>query len=357
MEILLSLSILFQLVACIFAIKLIRITGTYKAWIMMIVVIFLMMARRMITLNDVLSGKIDGNNITQAEIVALIISITLSAALFLMMPVFRTYRDNEVQLKQKNKELKKAKQQAEEANSLKTAFLHNIRHEIRTPMNAVVGFADLLNTPDHSREETQYFTNIVINSSHQLLSIVDDILTIASVDTGKEKLQKKEVSINSLISELIDIHTKQTSDKPVTIKKGQMLPDDQSRIWTDPNKLTQVLSNLLSNAIKFSQKENENGIVQIGCTKSGGDFLQFYVKDNGIGISTDKQKVIFERFVQAEDSTSSVYGGTGLGLSICKAYTELFGGNIWVESEKGQGATFFFTIRTDDSRTADFLIG
>ncbi|MFW5751966.1 MAG: sensor histidine kinase [bacterium] len=350
MEALLCLSILFQLIAGIFAIKLIRITGTYKAWVIMIAVIFMMMARRIITLKDVMTGKIDGNNITESEIVALIISISLSTALYLMMPIFRTYRNNELQLKRKNKAFKKAKKQAEEANALKTAFLHNIRHELRTPMNAIVGFADLLNTPDLPQEENRYYSNIVINSSHQLLAIVDDILTIASIDTGKEKMQKREVNVNALISELIDIHAQQTSNIPVTLKKGHMLPDEEARIWTDPNKLTQVLSNLLSNAIKFSQNGNGNGIVETGYTKPDDNSLKFYVKDNGIGIDKAKQKAIFERFVQAEETTSATYGGTGLGLSICKGFVELLGGSIWVESEPGKGATFYFSIRPADSQ-------
>jgi PAS domain S-box-containing protein len=232
-----------------------------------------------------------------------------------------------------------SKEKAEESDSLKMAFLQNMSHEIRTPMNAIQGFSALLGRPGLSDEKRQNYTSIIQNSSIQLLTIVNDILTISSIDTGQEKINQSNVCINKLVLETEAIFSQQAKDKPLTIKALTTLPENEAKILADITKLTQILANLISNAVKYTPV----GEIVFGYTLKE-TFLEFFVKDNGIGIEKSKHDLIFERFAQANDSIRYEYGGTGLGLSICKGYVELMGGKIWVESEPGKGATFFFTI-------------
>jgi PAS domain S-box-containing protein len=238
-----------------------------------------------------------------------------------------------------NKELLEAKERAEDSNRLKTAFLQNMSHEIRTPINAIYGFAGLLSFPDLSDEKRTEFISIIQNSTNQLIAVVNDILTISSIDTGQEKINNTNVALNTLIAETEAVFNQQISERPILVKGKKTLPDAESHIVTDNTKLNQILTNLLANAIKYTSF----GEIIFGYDLKG-DFLEFYVKDTGIGIEKSKHKLIFDRFVQADDSIRFEYGGTGLGLSICKGYVELLGGQIWVDSEPGKGSTFMFTI-------------
>ena len=236
-------------------------------------------------------------------------------------------------------ELISAKEKAEESEKLKTAFLQNMSHEISTPMNAIVGFSNLLNKSDLTAEERNNFTNIIQNSSKQLLSIVSDILTIASLETKREKVNLEEVSINEIMRNLESVFFQQNQAKGINLSLNIQLDDNSSTIYTDKTKITQILTNLLSNASKFTHQ----GYIKFGYERKN-NFLQFYVQDTGIGIKIDSHQTIFERFRQADSSISNRYGGTGLGLSISKSFCELLGGEIWVESEPEKGSTFYFTI-------------
>lgn len=246
------------------------------------------------------------------------------------------------------KELEIAKNKAEGADRLKTAFLQNMSHEIRTPLNAIEGFSGMLTRTDLSEEKKNNFVSIIRNSSRQLLSIVSDILTIASLETRQEKLNTEQVCVNEMIINLLAIFRQQSVNQNVSLFTRQSLSDSQSEIITDKTKLTQILSNLVSNALKFTHE----GFIEFGYTlkepqpdSSGKNhYLEFFVKDSGIGIKPDLHEKIFERFLQADLNISKKYGGTGLGLSISKGFVELLGGRIWVESIPGQGSTFFFTI-------------
>ena len=252
----------------------------------------------------------------------------------------------EILLQEKNIELQKAKEKAEEGERLKTSFLQNISHEIRTPMNAIIGFTSFLDDPDLSLQKRQNYVSIITNSANQLLSIVNDILTISSIDTKQETVHLTKVCVNDIIFNLHSIFKPQAENKNISINFKTELSDENSKILCDSTKLTQILSNLISNALKFTKDgEIEFGYTGTGDVRTGRDLsLQFYVKDTGIGIKNEYQQIIFERFHQADTSISQKYGGTGIGLAISKGFVELLGGKIWVESEYEKGSTFYFTI-------------
>jgi PAS domain S-box-containing protein len=236
-------------------------------------------------------------------------------------------------------ELIKAKMEAEESNRLKTAFLQNISHEIRTPMNAIVGFSEFLNNPGLLPEKREEFTDIIIQSSHQLLSIITDIIDIATIEAGQEKLNESDINLNLMCSLLYEQFLKKAQLKNISLDFKTTLENDEAIITTDETKLTQVLSNLINNAVKFTT----SGHVYFGYQKKEND-LEFYVEDTGLGISPDLHEKIFERFYQIDGSSTRKYGGSGLGLSISKAYVGLLGGHIWLTSEPGKGSVFHFNI-------------
>lgn len=245
----------------------------------------------------------------------------------------------ENELRETNKALLSAKEKAEESDMLKSEFLANMSHEIRTPMNGIVGFSEMLRDEELSADCITHYTNIIINSSHQLKQIIDNILEISILETNQVKICSDSVNLNSLLLELFSIYDgKAKANKtPLYIKNG--LNDKASEIFTDEVKLRKILNNLLGNAIQYTSA----GFIELGYEYSNG-FIQFYVKDTGIGIDEKNKVSIFKRFSQEDKRLSRNFGGLGLGLSIAKENTELLGGQIWVESKKMAGATFFFTI-------------
>ena len=236
-------------------------------------------------------------------------------------------------------ELIKTKVLAEVSDNLKTAFLHNISHEIRTPMNAIVGFSGFLNDPDLDPEKRQHFVDIIVQSSDQLLSIISDIVNIASLEAGQERFIEKEIDINATLILLHEQFLLKANKQNVYFTLKSILPEKDVWIKTDETKLVEVLTNLISNALKFTQQ----GFVNFG-VKINDSELDFFVEDTGLGIPLEMQDEIFKRFRQVETSAARKYGGSGLGLSISKAYVELLGGKMWVKSELGKGSTFYFTI-------------
>jgi len=240
-------------------------------------------------------------------------------------------------------ELKEAKRKAEESDRLKTEFINNMSHEIRTPMNGILGFSELLGDPKLAKEKRAYFVNIIKNSGNQLLQVIDDILEISRLGTKQVKVINEPVSINDLLLELFSIFdTKAKENKtPLYLKKS--LSDKKSTIITDRFKLHKIISNLLENALKFTN----TGSIEFGYQlhkKNNDTKFQIYVKDTGIGIKLEDQKLIFNRFSQAEKNESKRVKGLGLGLSIAKENTELLGGQVTVTSKKGKGTTFIVEI-------------
>jgi PAS domain S-box-containing protein len=232
-----------------------------------------------------------------------------------------------------------AKEKAEESDKLKTAFLHNVSHEIRTPMNAIMGFSSLLNELGKDEPETRQYTDIISQSGDHLLSIINDIVDVANIESGQTRLNIKATNLNSSLRSLNEQFSYKEKLMDVNIYLKMPLSEENAKILTDSTKLIQILSNLINNAIKFTN----NGQIDFGYVRKN-NYLEFYVKDTGIGISPEHQSRIFDRFYQIDSTESRKFGGTGLGLSICKAYVELMGGKIWLNSQQGTGSQFFFTI-------------
>ncbi len=230
-----------------------------------------------------------------------------------------------------------AKQQAEESDRLKSAFLTNLSHEIRTPMNGIIGFMDMINDPAISAEEQGHYIDIIKQCGNRLLQTINDIIEISRIEAGELSEIISEVNLDNTFKNLYEILLPEARAKNISLKFQEN--KENYVIRTDAYKLENILINLIRNAIKFT----ETGSVEIGYDIVI-DKLRFYVKDTGKGIPQDRQKAIFDRFVQADMGLSRGYEGTGLGLSICKAYVEILGGKIWLESEVNKGSIFYFTI-------------
>ncbi len=241
-----------------------------------------------------------------------------------------------------NEQIKLSKEKAEESNRLKSAFLSNMSHEIRTPMNAVLGFTEILKTTELSNKQKEYI-QIIENSGKHLLNLINDIIDISKLESNQIKCEESKCNLNYLLNELKDFFTlnliKENKENiKIILTKG--FNDGQDIILTDAMRLRQILINLIGNAVKFTDK----GRIEISYVLNKDSMLEFSVKDSGIGIPKSQLNNIFERFIQANESTEKKYGGTGLGLAIAKACTNLLNGDIRVKSEVGKGAEFIFTI-------------
>jgi len=234
-------------------------------------------------------------------------------------------------------DLIKAKEKAEESDHLKSAFLANMSHEIRTPMNAILGFLSLLEEPDLDEANRKEYIEIVNKSGKRLLDTINDIIEISKIESRQLDLHLEAVKLHDVMQYFQDLFKLQTSEKGLdyTIHPIQA----PETVYTDKTKLEGILINLIKNAIKFTAK----GSIDVGCSLEG-EWLNFYVKDTGRGISEEKLQAIFERFVQADTQISRPYEGSGLGLAIVKGYINSLGGTIRVESKVGHGSAFYFSI-------------
>ncbi len=237
------------------------------------------------------------------------------------------------------KELLNAKIKAEESDRLKSAFLANMSHEIRTPMNGILGFTELLKTPKLTGKEQQHYIGIIEKSGARMLNIINDIINISKIESGQVELSISDFNINEKIADIYNFFKPEAIQKNLNFTFKNGLSASEAFIKTDKEKLYAVLTNLVKNALKFTK----SGSVEFGY-KVNGDFLEFYITDSGPGISQVQRAYIFERFRQVSESSTRNYEGAGLGLAIAKAYIEVLGGTIWVESELEHGSTFYFTI-------------
>jgi signal transduction histidine kinase/CheY-like chemotaxis protein len=246
-------------------------------------------------------------------------------------------------VEERTNELQIAKERAEESDRLKSAFLANMSHEIRTPMNGILGFSELLKNPELTGDEQQEYLGIIEKSGERMLNIINDIVDISKIEAGLMKLDIEESNINKQIEYIYTFFKPEVEAKGITFSLRNSLSKEQSIIYTDREKTYAILTNLVKNAIKYT----EEGSIEFGCKvveTLHAMSLQFYVRDTGIGIPKHRQEAIFERFIQADIADKMARQGAGLGLSISKAYIEMLGGKIWVESEVGIGSTFYFTL-------------
>lgn len=253
------------------------------------------------------------------------------------------------EIKQTETELVKTKEKAEESNRLKSAFVSNMSHEIRTPLNVILGFSKRLSIPELTDEKKEQYIEFIINSGNQLMSIIDDIMDIARIESNQTKILPNPVNIYDVLYELYILF------KPIAVSSGIDLfflndkKPEQVMVLSDSTRLCQILINLINNALKFTKR----GHIKFGYNikkenKAGENIepaeLEFFVEDTGIGLAPDIQVKIFERFVQVETELTKMTTGTGLGLTISRSLVELLGGKIWLKSELGKGTTFYFTI-------------
>lgn len=254
----------------------------------------------------------------------------------------------ETEVEKRTAELKKLldymrelKEKAEESDKLKSAFLSNMSHEIRSPMTAILGFSSLMEEQDLPAEKKNLFISYINNSGNTLLQIINDIIDISKIEAQQLKLYLSDCQLNLLLLEMKEVFEQQISKKKRNINflVNQDLLNNNLKIYIDPLRLKQIFFNLIDNALKFTTK----GAIEIGYTINQ-DTILFFVKDSGVGISAEKQKLIFERFGQADDLHFKNAKGTGLGLTISKNLIEIMGGKIWLESQLEVGTTFFFSL-------------
>jgi signal transduction histidine kinase/DNA-binding response OmpR family regulator len=252
-----------------------------------------------------------------------------------------------------NEELYRTNQQLEAVSKMKSEFLANMSHELRTPLNAIIGFSEILCEQSFGQlndKQFKYAQNVVVSGKH-LLHLINEILDLTKVESGKMDLHLETFSVNDAITEILSFAQSLASKKEITVRR--QFSSKLVTITADLKKFKQIFYNLLSNAIKFTP---EGGLVEV-ITDCVGDFemsddehfvrrryAEFCVKDNGIGISPEDQGRIFQEFHQVDGSYSRQYEGTGLGLALTKKLVELHGGSIWVESEKGKGSAFYWTL-------------
>jgi PAS domain S-box-containing protein len=236
-------------------------------------------------------------------------------------------------------ELIKAKENAEASDRLKTAFMNNVSHEIRTPLNGILGFGQILSNPEFPAEQKEKYYQMLNDSSDRLLNTVNNFMDISLLTSGNQKIERKRTFLENLIDKVIEKFEEACQAKDLILMVKRPNPRNDYMAYTDGELLGKILHQLIDNAVKFTS----HGHITVGLKKGDNEFI-FFVKDSGIGISEENKLRIFGHFDQVDNADTRQYQGTGLGLPIAKGLTELLGGKIWLESEKGKGSTFYISI-------------
>lgn len=239
-----------------------------------------------------------------------------------------------------------------ELDRMKDEFVSTVSHELRTPMTSIKGYTDLLASGKIGEltEMQQKFINIIKGNADRLSALVNDILDVSRIDTGRVRLSLEFFNVVTVIDDVITSLERQIIDKNLTVSKN--ISPELPPVFADANRVTQILVNLVGNAVKYT---NANDSIYISAV-TDGSFVKISVQDTGLGIAEEDVQQVFNRFFRAERDASSLVDGTGLGLSIAKMFTELMGGKIWVESKLGKGSTFSFTLPTVNWQTSDTSI-
>ncbi len=265
-----------------------------------------------------------------------------------------TDRENQ-QIKILNEELKAAKLKAEESERLKMAFLANMSHEIRTPMNGIMGFADILKNYTLPEEKQKEFIELIEKSGTRMLELINDIVDISRIESKIVSKNITRVNINNQLNNLYGFFNHEAAGKGIQLNLQNGLSDDEAVIDTDRRKFDAILTNLIKNAIKYTS----DGQIEFGYELEfyhNQPVLKFFVRDTGIGIPKEDIGFIFDRFTRSRVSDQYTIEGTGLGLAISKAYVEILHGNIWAESEEGQGSVFYFTLPVEENSKISELV-
>ncbi len=237
------------------------------------------------------------------------------------------------------RELIQAKEKAEESDRLKSAFLANMSHEIRTPLNSIIGFADLLGDSDFDEEQKAEFIRTIVDNGNSLLVIISDIMDFSMLESHQLKIRNESIPIKKLVNELWNDFNPKALQKGIELRIDQPVETPDVQVVSDLYRIKQIFSNLIGNALKFTTE----GYIEIGY-RVKAEFIEFRVKDTGMGIPPEFHEAIFDRFRQVDTTKTRRFGGNGLGLAISRNLVHLLGGKIWVESEPDKYSEFFFTI-------------
>ncbi len=284
---------------------------------------------------DELSAHNDFKALQRVPLIA-ILCLMVFEALFIFKPLVKRV-DGQMNA------LRRARQEAEKLNNLKSDFLANMSHEIRTPMNGILGMAELILCTNPTSQQEGY-ARTILSSGDTLLTIIDDILDFSKIEAGKLDLTPIPMNMLDLVDEVACLHAVKARDKAIELAV-RYTPGTAQFVHADPVRMRQILTNLISNAIKFTDK----GHIIISVSQEAHEqpdiaMLKFSVSDTGIGMNEEACEHIFDKFTQADSSTTRHYGGTGLGLSICKKLVQMMGGEINVFSEKDKGSIFNFSV-------------
>ena len=245
----------------------------------------------------------------------------------------------EEKVKERTLQLNEAKERAEASDRLKTAFMNNISHEVRTPLNGILGFASVIVQPGITDKEKMTFLEILENSSERLLNTITEYMDISLIVSGNQHVNKEPCFVTHILKTVFDKFKLPSAKKSIALTLDIPHELEGIQIHSDETLLLKIVNNLMDNALKFTK---EGGII-IGFTLIENK-VEFFIKDTGIGISKEAHQLIYDYFMQENISNSRSYDGSGLGLSISRGFVKLLGGEIWFESEKGKGSTFYFTI-------------